>query len=641
MTYSKNKIFTNYYIKKNNQISNLLRYEQLEELMYNQKLTGNEKVSEDKINWVNIKKILPMLDSFLSSNKKEIFNEKFLNQISQNSIYKIKTNFNVTMGPFDNKKLLSLIEQEKIEDEYLIISEDISIDFASIKIRLYEKIRKIINESEKKNDFDSDFDKTENFLIIDIDVDKEEIEDIPEENNTNGLLSTKPLLYLIFVYSIEKSTGILQIKRKNDIYELSFKKGKLAYLLTNKEELSISTFLKLEKNIQIEFNSSLNDSEIISKMIAENKINSSEIYYFLKKLISFRLKEVFNITNGKFLFKNDAVTDDTNLNIDILSQIWNFTSNFTSSKIINKYVESIQDYIILKDERRFKYKDFLKLGPTELKLLNKINNKFTPKKFIEALENQKKELVETFKILIYILYHLKFIKKGDKIDIKDIQGEIISLKKKIKEIEEKNNHFFTLGISEDTSLEQIRKQYIKASKNYHPDILSKEENSELKKLKVDYYTHISTAYQEISTQEKLNEYLQVIKNGGKKEFNSDNLFKSEEFFNKCKKAINAGKYEKALEYINNAINLFKENPEYEIHRLYLEFILNWQSDLRKANGFLNKLKQEMENNDSYSEGYRFLGRIYKALKDKEQSKNYFSILLKLIPYDSEANREVR
>ncbi len=666
-----NKIFSIYYIKKENKIIGPLRYEQIKEIMYNKKFTGNEEISEDQKNWLNIRKILPNLDSFLSADQEELYNDSFLNLIKKDSTYKIKTTFNIVMGPFNNEKLINLIKQNKIEAKYEIILEDMIVEFYKIKKRLFNKIELILNGkdfelSEKVRDTTEEKpQRTSKKIKKIVAEDLEEIEGIksidfseisslekkPEieikkvkklsEENIKGLLSTKPLLSLLFTYSLDKLTGILEITKKNDLYEISFKKGKLAYITSNRVELSLPRYLKNKKNIITDYDETLADSVIIPKLISERKIDASQIYDLLKEVVMYRLEELFKITNGKFLFKQDITSNDTSLNIDFLAHMWKLTSKLIPSKTIDSYIKKIEDFIILKDERRFSYNEYLKLGPIEFKLLNKINNKVTTKQFLKALAKQKAELVDTFKKLIYILYNLRFVKKGELISSQNTEEEIKLLKEKIAQIEKENNHFVTLGVSQDTPLNKIRKIYIKAAKDNHPDKLSKESNNVLRELKTMYYTYISTAYNKISTQHKLDEYIEELNNGGSETFDAESLFKAEELFNKCKKAVKVGKYERALQYVNEAIGLFEENNEFKVYLYYLNFVFIWQNDLAKAKTYLLKLENLMKDMEKYPDGYRFLGRMYKMLKDSSRAKLNFKKLYTLIPYDTEAKKEIR
>jgi curved DNA-binding protein CbpA len=681
MEENKNKIFSIYYIERSKKIIGPLRYEQLKELMYNKQFLGNEKISEDQENWLPIRSVLVDLDSFLSAEQEEKYNETFLDLINKKTEYRIKTTFNIVMGPFDNQKLMNMIEQEKIELDYDIMTQDMSVTFRKIKKRLFNKVEKILTEeteSEKveekaqkvggqnigaqniepiqrgeKKVEKEDLDEFENIKSVDLSEINNDITQSPiietkkvqklSEENIKGLLSSKPLLSLLFTYSLDKLTGILEITRKSDLYEISFKKGKLAYINSNKIDLSLPRFLKEKKNIITNYDESLPDSAVIPKLISERKIEASQIYDLLKEVIIYRLQKIFEVINGKFLFKEDVTTSDTSLNIDFLSNIWNLTSKLIPIDIIDDYINKIEDFVIVKDERKFSYNEYLKLGPIEFKLLSKINNKITTKQFITLLEKQKKELLVTFKRLVYILYNLRFIIKGDLVNSRDVYKEISDLKELISKIEKENNHFVTLGVPEDASLAQIRKIYIKAARDYHPDKLSKEENQELRELKTKYYTYISTSYNKISTQEALDQYILEMNSefSNNENFDAESLFKAEELFNMCKKAIKVGKFERALDFVDKAISMFNSNQEFKVYKYYLDFVFAWQENPAKAKTILMNLEELMKKMEKYSEGYRFLGRMYKTLKDDSKARLNFKKLFLLIPYDTEAKRESR
>ncbi len=455
------------------------------------------------------------------------------------------------------------------------------------------------------------------------------------EENEKGLLSSKPLMSLLFVYALEKLTGVLVIEKKNQKHNIFFQKGKIASVTSNLSELSIFTFLK-NKNIEIP-ESEESDSMIIGKLIAMGKLEPSKGYELLKELVLFRLKEIFKFSNGRFVFKKNQKAD-LNLDINFLDNIWKMYIELIDIETIDKFISKIMNNIILKDELFYR-KKMIRFAPLELKLVNKINNKLTTKDFLDALQKQKPEYLLRFKQVIFLLFNIRFVKTGNLKELRDIEADIANYKKRLSFIENDANLFQILELPTTATLKEIEEKYFFYAKEFHPDKLNKETNKKLKQLKSAIYTSISTAFNKLSTQKKLDDYINTLNYENSSNVDTELYFKAEDLFMSVRQALKIGKYAKAKELVVEVINLV-DNEEYRIHEKYIDFILIWQKSKVKAIQIVKELEEIVKVIPNYAEGHRFLARCYKLLKDDVKSKKNWKEVLKLAPYDSEAKREL-
>ncbi len=643
-------IFLEFYLSKNNQIFGPMMLENIYQLMHRLKLDGSEKISTDKKEWQPIQKLIPEIDKFLFEIRESQKIDTLLEKITIKTVLKVYTPFKIMLGPFNVKDLLKMIDENKLEKNYEIIFDNDRILYSKIETRLKNIITKLISDNENpKKAPEEDLNAisaVDIASLMDLSVEESQQQSYQENNvalseeDSQGLLSTKPILSLLFTYSINGLTGILTIEKKNFEYKIKFSKGKLSYIESDAPELTLIYYLKNVKNIKIPFTleNEKSDERVIPSLIGMNLIQPSKIYDVLTEVVFFRLEDILKLTNGKFSFKGITLAkSDTNLNINLQDQFWKLTTGYIDKEMIDSYVKQIEFNVILKEERRFKYLSYLKLGPIELKLINKINNSVTTYQFLKALDG-KDDYKELFKKLIYLLYQLKLVLKGDLIEVRDTNSEIDKYKKQLEEIEKDPNYFKILGLSDIASVQEIRTTYLRFAKDFHPDKLNKEQNEELKKIKTSIYTWISTAYSKISTQEKLDEYKNSLHAGP--DVDTEKYFKADELFSKVKNSITSGNFEYARGFLNDALSLVSDNQEFYIYKHYIDFVLDRQKMPSISKTAISGIEEVLKVYPNYSEGYRFLAKMHKLSNNATQSKEYYQKLLKLIPYDNEAKREL-
>ncbi|MBN2693191.1 DnaJ domain-containing protein [bacterium] len=640
----KENIFSDYYIRKGSNTVGPIMLENIYQLLHKGNLDGSEEVSIDQKEWSHISTIIPDIQNFIDNYRYGIHVDSVLKKIDINTSFKVNTPFKIIMGPFNVQELFNTIQEGRIDKNFEIIINQDKIPYHMIENRLLKILEQLLIQEEqnkkekaKENDFEG-MEAVDTSMFIDLSEVQEQQIELKEvvrlsEEDSQGLLSTKPLLSLLFTYSLDSVTGVLTIERKQFEYKLKFSKGKLANIETTNPDLSIGNYLKTEKktNIPNYILKEIKDDSVIPQLIGQGLIEPTKIYDILKDIVFFRLKDLLKLQNGKFSFQTASFTKaDTNLSITLMDYLWKIVNNHIESDIIEEYISQVMGYVILKDERRYQYISYLKLGPTELKLANKINNQVTPFQFLKALEG-KDSFKDIFKKLTYLLYQIKFVQKGELKETRDIDSEIKKYQKMLDEIDKDPNYFKILGVEESSPLSEIRKVYLKYARDYHPDKLNKEQNEKLRELKTSIYTWISTAYNKISTEEKLAAYKNQLSQGP--ELDAESLFKAEEIFSKAKNAVQTGQFETAQKFVLEALSLIPDTPEYLIYNSYLEYILKRDpSSFGKITSILEK--------GNFPDGYRFLGRMYKMSGDKNKSQESFKKLLTLLPYDVESKREL-
>lgn len=640
--------FTHYFLREEALIVGPLYLEHIQQLFFQGLLKGDTQYRIGDGSWGGLSDLIPDYDSFRTEQLKGAKLERLLERIQVESTFKVKIDNDTVLGPLNGEKLLEMIHKGQIQEHHKIMINRDEVPFRRISDRLPSILEGLQDDLVDESDFDAlqavdfgDLADVSGVFKSEI-VFQEEVSLAVEDRQ--GLLSTKPLFSLLFTYLTDKVSGTLIIEKGTLEYKMTLSKGKMAYIETNEKRLSLGAILKREKGLNIPDNLlALTDTMLIPQLMGLQLIEPSGIFEYLNEAVMLRFKEMLTLTNGKFLFQEESLSKSaTNLNIELLKRFWKITNKYIDEKIIETYLKEVRPFVILKDDHRFKYITHLQLGPSELKLASKINNRTTTDQFIGALKDKGKYL-EIFKRLVFLLYQLRFIKKGaEKITETTLQ-ELREYQAWLKKIEDDQNYFHILGLTESAESKDVRKTYLKYAKEFHPDKLNREKHPELKQLKTDVFTWISTAYNKLSSQDKVEAYREEMNyqdDTGGVEFTAEMMFQADELFNVCKTALKAGRFPKALEVLEEAMLIMPGNVDFEVYHYFITFILK-RDVAGVAQQSIKQLEAVLKDYPSMLDAYRFLGRIYKLTNKKDLAKQYFSKLLEIAPYDPEGKRETR
>ena len=123
------------------------------------------------------------------------------------------------------------------------------------------------------------------------------------------------------------------------------------------------------------------------------------------------------------------------------------------------------------------------------------------------------------------------------------------------------NHYSALGLDEAASTIQIKKAYFKAAKKYHPDALARLGLEDLKGPAAQVFARIAEAFETLSDADTRKAY----DTGGSEESEIDTarLAQAETSFRKGEILAKMGNFEGALEYLELAVELWPDEPDYQ------------------------------------------------------------------------------
>ncbi|MCR9093595.1 MAG: DnaJ domain-containing protein [bacterium] len=139
-----------------------------------------------------------------------------------------------------------------------------------------------------------------------------------------------------------------------------------------------------------------------------------------------------------------------------------------------------------------------------------------------------------------------------------LREEIDALRGQLADLD----HYAALGLEEDAGAAQIKKAYFKAAKKYHPDALGRLGLDDHKEAAAQVFARIAEAFEVLSDPDKKKAY----DAGGSEELQIDTarLAQAETSYRKGEILAKMGNFEGALEYFEPAVELWPDEPAYQM-----------------------------------------------------------------------------
>jgi curved DNA-binding protein CbpA len=204
------------------------------------------------------------------------------------------------------------------------------------------------------------------------------------------------------------------------------------------------------------------------------------------------------------------------------------------------------------------------------------------------------------------------------------------------------NYFEVLGVDEDTSVQDIKRAYVRLVKEYHPDSLGQGTPPLVVKTANHIFDLVTKAYKVLMDQRERAEYIRSFTEpgGGMDAEKTSNIMNAELQFQKGKVFLKKRDYTSARESFGWATKLAPEEGEY---LAYLGWALFLAADDKQGNDALaavRNLKKAAALNPSLETTQLFLGAVYKEQKLRDIAALHFRKALEINPESLEARREL-
>ena len=287
-----------------------------------------------------------------------------------------------------------------------------------------------------------------------------------------------------------------------------------------------------------------------------------------------------------------------------------------------------------------------KLQPKELRVLNRVNGVLALKDLLGELGGSE-EKDQALLRAIFFAEQAGFIVFGEDDSGRRERAEAASLEEQYKRLLEKTD-FELLGIDEKSSDEEVRVQYKKIAKVYHPDTtLPTEADPALIAARHKVFTLITDAFTRQEKEADRYRYaLELEQSGGivrNDPVKVQNTLQAETEFKKSEVLVNLRKFDEAISHLNEAIRLSPDDVEFKIQQQYVLYLVAERSGNgdEAADEAIRRVLKLMNQNANVARGYLVLGYLYKAVEKLDLAHKYFEKVLEYDEDNPQAMREVR
>jgi len=124
------------------------------------------------------------------------------------------------------------------------------------------------------------------------------------------------------------------------------------------------------------------------------------------------------------------------------------------------------------------------------------------------------------------------------------------------------NHYEALGVDPDARVNQIKKAYFKAAKQYHPDALARLGLSEIRAEAARVFARIAEAFEVLSDDGKRRDYDAGLADHGPA-IDAHRVAKAETAYRKGEILVRMGDFRGSLEFLQSAVDLWPEEAAYQ------------------------------------------------------------------------------
>jgi hypothetical protein len=202
--------------------------------------------------------------------------------------------------------------------------------------------------------------------------------------------------------------------------------------------------------------------------------------------------------------------------------------------------------------------------------------------------------------------------------------------------------FARLGLLRESGpLPNLKTNYLKLAKTYHPDMVPQDAPPEMKDLRVEILAFLNEAYQELSDDARRAHYLEELETAeavGDVDINA--ILEAEEHFQRATQYFRARKYPEALALIDGCIERNEKEGEFYAWRGFLRFLV--APDKRAVHAKSQQdLHRALELNPRCSVAHLFDGHMFKLLEAHPDAQRAYQRVLQIEPGNIEAQRELR
>ena len=203
-------------------------------------------------------------------------------------------------------------------------------------------------------------------------------------------------------------------------------------------------------------------------------------------------------------------------------------------------------------------------------------------------------------------------------------------------------HYERLGLAEDSKIDEVRKAFLAAAKEYHPD-RHRDEPEEVRAIMAEIFSLLSDANETLSDPELRRVYTKRIKSGRSEEEDRETvkrILTAEQKFKEAEGLMRRREYSQALALFREAMELQPDEAEFLAHYGWTYYLVH-QGDEQATIVAREHLDKALSMTPEGVAVLYFRAQLHKACGEDELAKRMFGKVLERRPKHVEAARELR
>ena len=205
------------------------------------------------------------------------------------------------------------------------------------------------------------------------------------------------------------------------------------------------------------------------------------------------------------------------------------------------------------------------------------------------------------------------------------------------------NYFEILGVHEDADEKEIKSNYFKLARMFHPDSLPHKEIPIIRQFGDKLFAIITKAHGTIANETQREEYIKVLKGEGDDATEiAMSILNAEQKFLEAQNEIKRRNWKKTLDLINEALSLHSDEGEFTATKVWAQFHLDGGAENSAAmTQALIDMRRAAEKAPKADQVQFYLGELYKLSGKLVEAYKAFSKAFELNPHHNAARSEIR
>ncbi len=469
-----------------------------------------------------------------------------------------------------------------------------------------------------------------------------------------GTLSEISLPKLIVAINRDALTGTLRISTEQFTKKLYFISGNLIFASSTYEDDRLGEFLlkigkinlqQYEKSVELLKKTGKRQGAILVEL---GYLTPKELFWSVKEQVQEIVYSLFLLEDGEFEFIDNEIPPDEviTLKIGLGELIYQGVKRIDNWTRIQKEMPELDTVLKISQNRAGIFQE-INLGAEDREVLSLIDGK---RSIREILSLSKQGSFPALKTL-YVLYSIGILEPAslkdapeveatmtEKTETQEVPPELMGFLEEIRALHKRLNEMSAtelLGVTENCTPQEAKKQYYSLVKKYHPDRYINYNLPELKEKLTDIFDAMTKAYDAIKDGKPYERKEEPVREEEKPEEVPPEVQALRQY-KRALKELKKGDFWVAAEALRWATRLDPGEPKYWF---YLSKALsNLPRRLKHAEeALLEAIKLDRFNSEYYSE----LGHIYLKAGLKKRAKRQFEKALELDRKNTDALEGLR